>query len=29
MGLDAALKEKGIKIGDTVRIKDMEFDYSE
>lgn len=29
MGLDAALKEKGIKVGDTVRIKDMEFDYSE
>ncbi len=29
MGLDDALKEKGIKVGDTVRIKDMEFDYSE
>lgn len=29
MGLDEALKEKGIKVGDTVRIKDMEFDYSE
>ncbi len=29
MGLDEALKEKGIKAGDTVRIKDMEFDYSE
>jgi GTP-binding protein len=29
MGLDDALKEKGIQAGDTVRIKDMEFDYSE
>ncbi len=29
MGLDDALKEKGIKAGDMVRIKDMEFDYSE
>jgi GTP-binding protein len=29
MGLDAVLKEKGIKVGDTVRIKDMEFEYSE
>ncbi len=29
MGLDEALKAKGIKAGDTVRIKDMEFDYSE
>lgn len=29
MGLDNALKEKGIKVGDTVRIKNMEFDYSE
>lgn len=29
MGLDNALKEKGIKAGDTVRIKDMEFDFSE
>ncbi|MEQ8200897.1 MAG: GTPase ObgE [Syntrophomonadaceae bacterium] len=29
MGLDEALKEKGIKAGDTVRIKDMEFDFSE
>lgn len=29
MGLDAALKAKGIKVGDTVRIKDMEFEYSE
>lgn len=29
MGLDDALKEQGIKVGDTVRIKDMEFDYSE
>ena len=29
MGLDEALKAKGIQAGDTVRIKDMEFDYSE
>jgi GTP-binding protein len=29
MGLEAALKEKGIKPGNTVRIKDLEFDYSE
>lgn len=29
MGLDAALKEKGIKVGDTVRILDMEFDFGE
>jgi GTP-binding protein len=29
MGLDEALKAKGIKEGDTVRIKDMEFNYSE
>ena len=29
MGLDEALKERGIKAGDTVRIKDMEFDYSD
>lgn len=29
MGLDEALKQKGIKAGDTVRIKDMEFDYSD
>lgn len=29
MGLDEALKQKGIKTGDTVRIKDMEFDYSD
>ncbi len=29
MGLDDALKEKGIQVGDTVRIKDMEFDYTE
>ncbi len=29
MGLDEALKAKGIQEGDTVRIKDMEFDYSE
>ncbi|MEN6461041.1 MAG: Obg family GTPase CgtA, partial [Syntrophomonas sp.] len=29
MGLEEALKEKGIKPGNTVRIKDLEFDYSE
>lgn len=29
MGLEAALKAQGIKEGDTVRIKDMEFDFSE
>ena len=29
MGLDEALKEKGIKVGDTVKIIDIEFDYSE
>jgi GTP-binding protein len=29
MGLDEALKAKGIQEGDTVRIKEMEFDYSE
>ncbi|HCF49822.1 MAG TPA: GTPase ObgE [Syntrophomonas sp.] len=29
MGLEDALKAQGIKAGDTVRIKDMEFDYSE
>ncbi|MDD2619450.1 MAG: GTPase ObgE [Syntrophomonadaceae bacterium] len=29
MGLEAALKAKGIKQGDTVRIKDMEFDFTE
>ena len=29
MGLDEALKERGIKAGDTVRIKEMEFDYSD
>jgi len=29
MGLEEALKAKGIQVGDTVRIKDMEFDYSE
>lgn len=29
MGLEDALKEMGVKVGDTVRIKDMEFDYSE
>lgn len=29
MGLEKALKDMGIKEGDTVRIKDLEFDYSE
>jgi len=29
MGLDQALRSKGIRVGDTVRIKDMEFEYSE
>lgn len=29
MGLEDALKKKGIKEGQTVRIKDMEFDYTE
>jgi len=29
MGLEDALKAKGIKPGDTVRIKELEFDYSE
>jgi GTPase len=29
MGLDQALKAKGIQAGDTVRIKDREFDYSD
>ncbi len=29
MGLEDALKAQGIKEGDTVRIKDMEFDFSE
>ncbi|MFA7076995.1 MAG: GTPase ObgE [Syntrophomonas sp.] len=29
MGLEDALKEKGIQAGDTVRILDMEFDYSD
>lgn len=28
-GIDAALRERGVKDGDTVRIKDMEFDFSE
>lgn len=28
MGLEDALRARGIKEGDTVRIKDMEFDYS-
>lgn len=29
MGLEQALREKGIKAGDTVRIKGIEFDYSD
>lgn len=29
MGLESALRARGIKPGDTVRIKDWEFDYSE
>ncbi|HWP97207.1 MAG TPA: GTPase ObgE [Syntrophomonadaceae bacterium] len=29
MGLEEALKKQGIKPGETVRISDMEFDYSE
>lgn len=29
MGLEKALKDMGVKEGDTVRIKDLEFDYSE
>jgi len=29
MGLEDALREKGIQPGDTVRIKDLEFDYTE
>ena len=29
IGLEEALKEMGIQEGDTVRIKDLEFDYSE
>ncbi len=29
MGLEEALKEQGIQTGDTVKIKDMEFEYSE
>jgi len=29
MGLEEALKEKGIKEGDIVKIKDVEFEYSE
>ena len=28
MGLEKALKDMGVKEGDTVRIKDLEFDYS-
>lgn len=29
MGLEKALKDMGVQEGDTVRIKDLEFDYSE
>ena len=29
IGIDEALKEKGAKDGDTVRIQDFEFDYYE
>ena len=29
IGIDAALKEKGAVEGDTVRIGDFEFEYSE
>lgn len=29
MGLEQALKDMGVQEGDTVRIKDLEFDYSE
>ncbi len=29
MGLEAALREQGIQVGQTVRIKNFEFDYSE
>ncbi|MDO4541123.1 MAG: GTPase ObgE, partial [Syntrophomonadaceae bacterium] len=29
MGLDQALRDRGIKAGDTVRILDMEFEYSD
>jgi GTP-binding protein len=29
MGLEDALRARGIKPGDTVRIRDLEFDYSE
>lgn len=29
LAIDAALKEKGVKEGDTVRIRDMVFDYKE
>ena len=28
-GIEAALRERGIKEGDTVRIREMEFDFSE
>ena len=28
-GIDEALRARGIKEGDTVRIRDMEFDFSE
>ena len=29
MGLEAALRERGIKEGDSVKILDLEFEYSE
>jgi GTP-binding protein len=29
MGLEEALKEQGIKEGDSVRIKDFEFEFTE
>jgi len=29
LGIDEALKERGIKEGDTVRIRDMEFEFKE
>ena len=28
-GIEDALRERGVKEGDTVRIRDMEFDFSE
>lgn len=29
MGLEDALREKGVKVGDTVKIADLEFEYNE